>query len=105
MKTHALIDQRSLALARIIVAKIDEDPNRTGLVQARERCRRWYEEREAPAHREWLEILDRPWRQVRDMLLDESESGQRLRQSTPFCGVLTPRERWAIYKDWSERAA
>ena len=39
------------------------------------------------------------------MLLEESESGQRLRQSTPFCGVLTPRERWAIYKDWSERAA
>ena len=42
--------------------------------------------------------------QTRDMLLDESESGQRLRQSTPFCGVSTPRERWAIYKDWSERA-
>ena len=32
MKTHALIDQPSLALARIIVAKIDADPNRTGLV-------------------------------------------------------------------------
>jgi len=35
---------------------------------------------------------------VRAVLLDESDEGQRLRQSDPFCGVLTPRERWEIYR-------
>jgi hypothetical protein len=102
MKTHEQIDQRSLTMARAIVAKIDQDPARTGLAKARVTCRRWYEERPLAATKEWLEILDRPWEQVREVLLDESEEGQRLRQSDPFCGILTPRERWEIYREHSE---
>ncbi len=90
-------------MARAIVARIDADPDRSGLTRAKDLCQRWYREREALAHREWLGILEQPWSQVRIVLLDESEIGQRLRQSTPFCGILTPRERWAFYKAWSDR--
>jgi hypothetical protein len=39
---------------------------------------------------------------VRAVLLDESDEGQRLRQSDPFCGILTPEERWKIYREYSE---
>ena len=102
MKTHAQIDERSLAMARAIVVKIDQDPTRASLSKARTTCKRWLNERPLPAVREWVEILDRPWEQVREVLLDESEEGQRLRQSDPFCGILTPRERWAIYREHSE---
>ena len=102
MRTHEQIDERSLAMARAIVAKIDQDPMRAGLAKARATCRRWHQERPQPAIKEWLEILDRPWEQVRAVLLDESEEGQRLRQSDPFCGILTPRERWQIYRGHSE---
>ena len=102
MRTHEQIDERSLAMARAIVVKIDRDPARAGLAKARATCRRWYRERPRPAIKEWLEILDRPWEQVRGVLLDESEEGQRLRQSDPFCGILTPRERWEIYRECSE---
>jgi hypothetical protein len=98
MKTHQQIDERSLALARAIVDKIDRDPQRAGLEKARATCRRWFQERPLPAIREWMEILDRPWEEIRAVLLDESEHGQRLRQSDPFCGILTPQGRWDIYQ-------
>ena len=77
MRTHEQIDERSLAMARAIVAKIDQDPMRAGLAKARATCRRWHQERPQPAIKEWLEILDRPWEQVRAVLLDESEEKQR----------------------------
>jgi hypothetical protein len=97
VRTHQGIDQRSLAMARAIVDRIDRDPARAGLVRAKATCRRWFEQRPLPVFREWLLILERPWEEVRALLLDESELGQRLRQSDPFCGILTPRERWEIY--------
>lgn len=100
METHQDIDRRSLEMARQIVAKIDADPQRAGLERARQVCRRWVEKGNVPA-REWLTLLDRPWEQVRSILLDESEEGQRLRQNDPFCGILTPAERWAIYRQAS----
>jgi hypothetical protein len=98
MKTHQQIDERSLAMARAIVARIDGDPTRAGLVRARATCQRWFRDRPMPVFSEWLEILKRPWEEIREVLLDESETGQRLRQSDPFCGILTPQERWAIYR-------
>jgi len=84
-------------MAQQIVAKIDADPNRTGLDHARSVCARWIE-RGVPAY-EWMAILDRPWSEIREILLGESEESQRLRKSDPFCGILTPVERWEIYRE------
>jgi len=103
MKTHGDIDQRSLELARAIVAKIDHDPARNGLSKARATCERWLRERPAPSTREWQNILTGTWEQIRQVLLDESEEGRRLRQSDPFCGILTPQERWSIYRRFNEK--
>lgn len=89
-------------MARAIVEKIDNDPQRRGLEKARATCRRWYSERPMPAIFEWLQILERPWEEIREILLDPSEEGQRLRQSDPFCGILTPAERRGIYKAHEE---
>ena len=102
VRTHQEIDQRSLAMAKAIVDKLDRDPEHSGLTRARSTCRRWYEERRLPAVREWMDILERPWSEIRLILLDDSEEGQRLRQSDSFRGVLTPRERWRIYKTHHE---
>jgi hypothetical protein len=55
--------------------------------------------------REWSAILQRPWPEVRAILLDESEEWQRPRQTDPFCGILTPQERWAIYGQAASDAA
>lgn len=98
MKTHEQIDRRSLALARAIVDAIDRDPFRVGLERARSTCRRWHLQAPSPAVAEWGRILEQEWEALRLLLLDPGEEGCRLRQSSPFCGVLSPRERWEIYR-------
>lgn len=104
MRTHQQIDRRSLEMVRRIVEKIDADPSRAGFQRAKDVCHRWVEQGNIPA-REWLIILERPWDEVRAILLDESDEGQRLRQSDPFTGILTPQERWAIYREAARREA
>lgn len=47
-------------------------------------------------YEEWRLILERPVEEVRAILTAETDEGQRLRQSTPFAGVLTPQEVWEI---------
>lgn len=102
MRTHEGIDQRSLAMARAIVTKIDGDPDRAGLLKARHVCERWMREHPSAAVAEWRRILEGSWAEIRVLLLEDSEEGRRLRQSSPFCGILSNRERWAIYRRYSD---
>jgi hypothetical protein len=95
MQSHQEIDERSLAMVHQIVAKIDQDPLRQGLERARANCQKWPATR---ATREWAEILENSWEIVREVLLDPSEEGRRLRQSDPFVGILSPQERWSFYR-------
>ena len=102
MRTHQQIDKRSLVLAQAIADRIDRDPEREGLRLARENCARWLQRNASPAILEWQCLLGQEWESVRKVLLDNGELGQRLRQSSPFCGILTPRERWDIYRRFSD---
>ena len=92
------------AMRRRIAAKIDSDPKREGLAHAREVCARWVEKGNVPA-KEWMAILQRPWPEIRSILLDDSEEGRRLRQNDPFCGILTRAERWEIYREAARNEA
>lgn len=98
MRTHEQIDRRSLALARAVVDAIDRDPARRGLDRARLTCSRWDADAPSPAVEEWRRILAQEWEAVRRILLDPGEAGRRLRQTSPFGGVLSPRQRWEIYR-------
>lgn len=89
-------------MARAIVKKIDEDPERKGLRKARSVCERWIAKRPSAEITEWQEILTRPWHEIRQILLDESERGKRLRQNSPFCGILSNEERWGIYRNFRD---
>ena len=99
MKTHDEIDQRSLALARAIVERIDQDQTRRGLDKARTVCARWSHNTPQPVVDEWRQLLEKDWLKIREVLLSTDETGRRLRQSSPFCGILTPIERWRIYRE------
>jgi hypothetical protein len=105
VRTHQEIDERSLALARAIADRIDADPDRRGLEHARRVCERWSHEHAVSDLRLWSEILAREWSEVRGVLLEDTERGRQLRQSSPFCGILSPRERWAIYRRFRSRDA
>lgn len=89
-----------MALARAIAAKIDAEGPEYGIDRARETNRRWREQSSSRLHEEWAGILREGWQAARAALLDESDTGARLRQNNPFCGVLSPRERWAIYRNF-----
>ena len=93
---HAWIDARMLDMARLIVHRIDEDPSL--LNGARENLKRWRSRGElSRANCEWEKILERPWSDIREFLLDESDEGQRLRSSSPFAGIVTEAERLKIF--------
>ncbi len=100
MDTHEQIDQRSLLLARAIVAKIDKESSHAGLTKAQAVCRKWALKSPEPVVQQWAKILLQPWETIRHVLLDDSQEARRLRQSNPFCGILTPQERWNIYREF-----
>lgn len=105
MRTHAEIDLRSLAMAKAIVDKLESSDWRAGVMRAREINRRWRHVCDSRLHEEWTEILaSEDWPSIRSVLLDASEKGKELRQNNPFCGILTPRERWTIYREFRHAA-
>jgi len=92
-------------MARAIVELIDNDDERKGLSHARGTCRRWLMDYGPdPSVEEWSRILERSWSEIRQVLLDESEEGKRLRQNSPFAGVLSPRQRWDIYRRFRDES-
>ena len=108
MQSHETIDERSLALARQIVARIDDDPRRKGLEKARSVCQHWQNilsGREKACADEWALIIQKPWDEIRSILLDPGADATRLRQNSPFCGILRNSERWKIFKEYRNRDA
>ena len=105
---HPHIDARSLDMARIVVERIDADPSLLNV--ANENLERWRQLHGtlSRANQEWEQILERPWRETREILLDESDEGQRLRSSHPFRGIVTEEERLEIMRrhppPWPHRA-
>ena len=96
---HAGIDRRVLEMTQIVVEKIDRNPAlvRVGL----ENIARWTRQKGGyvpQCHAEWKGLIEsHPWERLREILLKESDEGQRLRSSHPFMGILTQDERDAIY--------
>ena len=88
----------------VIARKIERDPQLLEI--ARGNLERWIAARgyDTPAWLEWREILDQPWQTVAAIMTEPSENGARLRQSSPFCGILTQQERARIYAAFHIRA-
>ena len=89
---HPHIDARILDACRLVVQRIEENPKRLQIAfdnLERERAKRGHLSR---AREEWRAILERPWAEIRSILLDESDEGQRLRSSHPFHGLVSQEE-------------
>lgn len=82
----------------LIAGKLARNPELLGF--ARDNLKRWGKRwgRDRPVwHNEWQAILKRPWREVAALITDLSPLATRLRQSSPFAGVLTREERKRIH--------
>ncbi|CAN0371221.1 unnamed protein product [Phaeothamnion confervicola] len=93
MNSHQKIDERSLAMARAIASKVDAEPSLL------ERARAWVTRQNSAGAAMWEPILARPWPEIREILLQDTDDGRQLRQNSPFAGILTPQERWSFYRD------
>ena len=97
MNPHSAIDARSLEMDRLIAQRLRE--NTAVLDKARSVLAKWMTSCDAsvrPVFEEWRAILDGPIAGVFAVLEGVDERSMRLRQSSPFCGILTPAERTAI---------
>ena len=97
--SHPWHDRLGLRYHQCMAEKIRRQP--TLLEIARENLRRWMaaepDATPSQARREWQRILDsESVAEIIRLMTDPTEEGHRLRQSTPFAGILTPEERQAI---------
>lgn len=96
---HSEIDQVSLELARRVAERLRLRPELIAFAQAN--LVRWSQQNaSAPSllrcYAEWQQILSRPVEEICTLLCSESDNAQRLRQNSPFAGVLSPTEVWEI---------
>ncbi|TAM87616.1 hypothetical protein EPN42_10905 [bacterium] len=94
---HVRIDRRSMAFHRLIATKIETNP---GIVaRARDNIDRWSSQGSQEAYLdEWRRILSGDPREIAQFLRSSGQRATRLRQSSPFTGVLSREERAAIMR-------
>jgi hypothetical protein len=104
-RSHEWIDQRSLSFDQAIAQMLRENPDL--LDRARTTLARWVEQRRPSVQTvllEWQEILSNwPLEKIMDFLTSTDERACRLRQSSPFCGILSPEARLAILREYESR--
>ncbi|CAN5693053.1 hypothetical protein BH20VER1_BH20VER1_03790 [soil metagenome] len=104
MRDHRQIDERSLAFDRVTAAKIEAAPELVEIAMANlERWLKTCSPAVRPALEEWQLLLSGPREQLLATLHGTDERAARLRQSTPFAGILTTEERTEIIRQFSER--
>lgn len=104
--SHQFLDWVNLTLHREIAARLKADTV-TVLERARQNIQRW-----KPAHVgtisegaliEWENLLaTKKPEELIAIITEDSDEGQRLRQSTPFTGILTQAERDELWRRCEE---
>jgi len=106
--THQFLDALALAYHQAIAFRLLNSPEEViGL--ARENLEHWIRVHEGTgtvyALKEWQTLLDtKTVPELIAIITEDSDKGQRLRQSTPFAGVLSDQERKEIMTRCEERA-
>ena len=95
---HRKNDLFSLRLHEAIAAKLQADPDKV-LRKARENLAALRgRPNESYYVREWDRLLHSPLERLLAVLVEDSEYATALRHTTPFFGVVPPKENWAIHR-------
>ena len=78
---------------REIARKIDADPSLLEIPLRNLDNWRALRGEDHPACAEWRGLLAQPWESIRTLLVSDTEESARLRQSSPFTGILSAWER------------
>ena len=98
MDPHRRAELRSIALHDEVVRRLRVRPEL--IDDARRRLERWTESGAlAPAYAQaWRRALEQPREELFAQLVRDDEEARALRQCSPFAGVLSPAERWKIWR-------
>ncbi|MEO7300715.1 MAG: hypothetical protein ABI042_19290 [Verrucomicrobiota bacterium] len=99
LRSHQWMDACSLEMCRVIAGKIQRQPELMHI--ARKNLKRWKKiRRPCPqAVKEWDSILkNNDPERILEILTQDNDTGQRLRQGDPFVGILTETERLQILR-------
>lgn len=104
--SHQFLDQYNLLYHIEVAQRLLADPQAI-LERARKNIERWL-----PAHAgsfseqallEWQSLLEQlKVTELAKLITEDSDEGQRLRQSTPFTGILTETERDELWRHCAE---
>lgn len=100
MSDHERIDRQVAAMHNIIAERL-RSGDLSPLQKARSNLERWKQQFGGvlPAgYLEWAALLDAGLEAVLRVLDGEDQEAVRIRSSSPFAGVLSPRERWEILR-------
>lgn len=101
MRTHQQIDERSLALHRLVAETLRREPARFERARTTlARFRKVADVRSQPYLKVWEGLFEEGLEKTLAMATEDSERGAALRQTSPFAGVLTPAERAAFFRRW-----
>jgi hypothetical protein len=100
---HIRIEERSIALHRAVAERIRGNPKL--MEEAIINLQRYLKQSSSDSRKpvsplvEWQELLEnQSLEEILDFMVSDSERARRLRQSSPFAGILSPQERWRIYE-------
>lgn len=98
---HRRSEARSIAYHRSIADRLRSES--TLLENARARVKEWLVTKpDAPYVRAWQDVLGGDVESIAAFLIDPGERACELRQSSPFAGALSARERWRIWRETKE---
>jgi hypothetical protein len=97
MSMHELHDKKSLELHRLIAKKLMENPDLLSVAIAN-LSKLKDKHSNSRANDEWELILMGSIEFICKYICEESENATKLRQSSPFIGILTQQERKSIYE-------
>jgi len=98
---HSVIDERSLALDKVVVRHLREEPSLVTVAKAT--LKRWLShcsDNVRPDLQKWQVWLDGDFESLLEFLESDSPDARRLRQSSPFAGptFVSREERNQIFK-------
>jgi hypothetical protein len=99
--SHQFLDRLALAYHHAIAERLLASPEEV-LGVARDNLLRWIQRHAGTgtvqALKEWQDLIEtRTVAELAAIMTDDSDEGQRLRQSTPFAGVLSDDERREVF--------
>ncbi|HZF41334.1 MAG TPA: hypothetical protein VE715_21100 [Blastocatellia bacterium] len=110
LATHQFLDYFALAYHQVVAERLRVAPE-VVLRRANENLARWLAQGEFSGAmrrplQEWQNLLaESDVERIIAIITDDSDEGQRLRQSTPFVGILTADERKELLATCEKRAS